>query len=500
MSLHSRLVQYFPYAFSSQGAVFSPSSIAGLERWFATNDEAYYLTTGTDNGRTSVEELQDQVGNGNATSSGGSVPYVEGSAVMYYSDYLAHSDAALGTSDFAVVTMFSPRVYNSASAVYSTRDTTGTNLGLVVRVTNQGKPVALLDTGTNTYSVTIDNVLEFGKYYIFIANVDRDGNLEFYLHDEAGALIDSGTSDISTDSAISLTHGENYYIGADRGADNLQGLIRDVMLYKGTILDATQRANLCSYLVSTYSELAPDNAIYDSFQYAWYNGDMVSTSGSAITQATDGYGNHNLTNLVTAQRPNVGATLNGYGTLDFSTHPDSNLTEEEVTIPSVMNMIVVYKTVAASFATSSAVAGLGNAYSTTHGNFGLVTYNSTNKRTAMCYLDTSRQFTTRNSTTDEQWHISVLKMVPRNNGNIAHYFDYQSTDTPTNMGQSTDSTGDGVLDALTTGTNKDDLSLGAISGISSFQGLIAECVMFEGNVGLDYMFRTMKHFQAKYGI
>ena len=126
----------------------------------------------------------------------------------------------------------------------------GTNSNDVIKVNNNTSITVKIDTdGDKTASAWAESsdTLATDVYYIFtlVRSGGSDGYLKIYVH--GGAY-----SDKSWDDAETHQDAEDFTLGnigaAADGALNLSGFMRDVIIYKGTALNAGQRADLYDYI------------------------------------------------------------------------------------------------------------------------------------------------------------------------------------------------------------------------------------------------------------
>ena len=489
------------------GGAFSPASIAGLEAWFTSSDQANYSSTSDDNGWTKALQWDDSSGNGNhATQILADAPYIEGSALYFNDTTLNLSDLEVGTDNFTIFGSFSllDQVLGTNKVFLDARSSAGSLIGFWLRTSTTKGFEAVFDFGAVNINVSISEVLTFGKFYTFCFSVNRAGNAVLYLYDSEGTLLETATEDISIHPATSLTSGQDWILAGYDTADTFDFIsyIREVGFYR-TNIDAAQAQQIANYVATTYPELAPDAHELSSYQYTWYNGENVTKDGTDVIGATDLFGTHNLAEASLASRPTVGSGLNGYDTIDFSTHPDSTLIKENITEPRMLSAVIVAKTVADSFTTFKALFGVGLSFRTGNGRWEAATFQNGSNRIVFGAEDGTNLGVSDDFATTEQWRVYTVKAQPRDNGYSVMVLGYAELDGDNRLATGERlGTGDGYIDTFATGDG-DDIAIGARNGRGSFNGEVAEVVVFDsvdGNFGGADLLRVRQHLLKKYGL
>jgi hypothetical protein len=234
------------------GAVSSltPTDISGLDLWLKYNTGIAGASNTTAAGNMSNTEVihswADQAGNHNAEQNTDAYRPTWAAATNDLSFATVHMDLASNVEidaneDFSIVIRHKFPDFDSAYALI------GTAAADVIKVNNNTSITVKIEDNTASAWVESSDTLATDVYYIFtlVRSGGSDGYLKMYVH--GGAYSDKSWDDAETDQdADAFTLGN---IGA--AADtvlNLVGNMRDVLVYKGTALNAGQRADLYSYI------------------------------------------------------------------------------------------------------------------------------------------------------------------------------------------------------------------------------------------------------------
>jgi hypothetical protein len=96
-----------------------------------------------------------------------------------------------------------------------------------------GKPVLRLNSGSQTYTVTMNRAINDGKWHHLVVEVDRVGTVSTFLNGQAVAAMGVGTMPKG-----SLSNASDFYVGGGTGLAPFAGSFDFLRLARGTLPDA----------------------------------------------------------------------------------------------------------------------------------------------------------------------------------------------------------------------------------------------------------------------
>jgi len=168
-------------------------------------------------------------------------------------DYIDCGTIDFDDDDISMVAWYKADAFDDPNAaIINNRSSSGTNIGIQIRVDSGSDDIELFtDCGSTTFSTKTGSfVPSVNRWTHVAATVDRSALQSLYID---GIL--QATTDVSGQSSADLTNDESFKIGVDQASNFFNGNIAQVGIWVGTVLTQEQ---IQSIKEKTYSDLTTD--------------------------------------------------------------------------------------------------------------------------------------------------------------------------------------------------------------------------------------------------